>query len=90
MRHIIPTHPYIPCWLVRLSSYAHRAKSLHFLVHRELIKQAISFMIALNGPEKNGAWEAEGRGRDSGGRDRMSGVVVFGRWTDDGENRGML
>lgn len=41
-------------------------------------------MIALNGPEKNGAWEGgEGKG------DRMSGVVVFGRWTADGE-RGML
>lgn len=37
-------------------------------------------MIALNGPEKNGAWE---------GGDRMSGAVVFGRWTADGE-RGML
>lgn len=43
-----------------------------------MIKQAISFMIALNGPEKTGAWE---------GGDRMRGLVVFGRWTADGERR---
>lgn len=38
-------------------------------------------MIALNGPEKNGQRE--------GGKtaDRMSGVVVFGRWTADVERR---
>lgn len=78
-RRIFPRHPSIPSCLVRLSSYAQRAKSLQFLVHRELIKQAISFMIAFNGPEKNGAWE---------GGDRMSGVVVFGRWMDDEERKG--
>ncbi|TNN36658.1 hypothetical protein EYF80_053175 [Liparis tanakae] len=40
-----------------------RAKSLQLLVHGEPVKQAISFMIALNGLEKNGAWEG---GRDGG------------------------
>ena len=41
-------------------------------------------MIALNGPEKNGAWEG---GREEKGQE--SGVVVFVRWTDY-EERGML
>lgn len=47
--------PHTPFYRSRLSSYAPRAKSLQFPVHGELIKQAISFMIALNGPQKNGA-----------------------------------
>lgn len=73
--------PIYPSCLIRPSSYAQRVKSLQFPVHRELIKQAISFMIALNGPEKNGEWE--------GGKwvDRMSGVVAFGRWTAEKRKR---
>ena len=59
-RRIFPTSITVdPCCLVRLSSYAQRDKSLPSLVHRELIKQAISFMIALNGPEQNGGRREE-------------------------------
>lgn len=50
-------HHGLPHPSVAPRSDAHRAKSLQILVHGELIKQAISFMIAHNGLEKNGARE---------------------------------
>lgn len=56
--------------LVCLSCYTQRAKSLQFLVRGELIKQAISCMIALNGPQKNGVWEG-GRGEWNCGGGQM-------------------
>lgn len=73
-----PKHTHASLRLSPASS-AQSAKSLQFLVRRELIKQAINSMIALNGPEKNGAWE--GRRQDGG---------VIGGWRVRVRDAGML